>query len=102
MLEQNSTKLVSIFNFTFRESKQLISTIDLIAKKKNIYRAPVGVLAWCNEQVVEWLQENNLSHLIPVCKVKQVSSISKAKMSDLTFEIFRLQEKSCCISMKKI
>ncbi len=72
-MELNSTKLVTLFNFTFRESKQLISTIDLISKKKNIYRAPVGVLAWSNEQVTEWLQENNLTHLIPICKVKQVS-----------------------------
>jgi sugar lactone lactonase YvrE len=73
VVDLNSTKLVSIFNFTFRESKQLISTIDLIGKKKNIYRSPVGVLAWSNEQVIEWLQENNLSHLIPICKVKQIA-----------------------------
>jgi hypothetical protein len=79
VVDLNSTKLVSIFNFTFRESKQLISTIDLIGKKKNIYRSPVGVLAWSNEQVIEWLQENNLSHLIPICKVKQVSNANKAK-----------------------
>jgi hypothetical protein len=65
--------LMQSLGLTFKEAKQLLKSIFLVQKYKDIYMTPPGVLQWNIDTVCAWVEDNKLSHLTDAFRKCQIT-----------------------------